>query len=226
MNDLPEVTGSLAPGWYGKIPALGDFAVRRLPPEFTDVWDAWLADSLEASQDALGPAWRAAYLRAPIWRFALAPGIIDERFWFGVLMPSVDKVGRQFPLTIAAPAVLPPVPPFAPLASWYEQMAAAALGCLEPGCSADGLDDALAAVVFPAAARDRPAAAGDAVLRFDTSHGLDRAFADAGVALVLRALHGCSLWWPRFAAEDAPDIATCPGLPDPAAFARLLEGSF
>ena len=29
-------------GWYGKLPASGDFATRRLPPSFIEPWDAWL----------------------------------------------------------------------------------------------------------------------------------------------------------------------------------------
>ena len=36
------------PGWYGKLPALGDFASRRLPPEFVEPWDRWLAAGLAA----------------------------------------------------------------------------------------------------------------------------------------------------------------------------------
>jgi type VI secretion system protein ImpM len=44
-----------------------------------------------------------AYLTAPIWRFVLLPGIINHQAWTGLIMPSVDKVGRYFPLTVAIP---------------------------------------------------------------------------------------------------------------------------
>ena len=30
---------TLIPGWYGKIPSLGDFASRRLPQSFVAAWD-------------------------------------------------------------------------------------------------------------------------------------------------------------------------------------------
>jgi hypothetical protein len=38
----------------------------------------------------------------------LAPGVVGPQAWAGVLMPSCDRVGRYFPLTIAQPlAALP-----------------------------------------------------------------------------------------------------------------------
>src|SRR5205814_3054836 len=143
MNEDIEASAPQAPGWFGKIPALGDFAMRRLPAEFTELWDAWLAESIEASEAELGQAWRNVYLRAPIWRFMLAPDIIDDRFWFGVLMPSIDRVGRYFPLTIVTPCAQPPQPPLALLETWFERATAAALDCLSPGATADQLEQTL-----------------------------------------------------------------------------------
>ena len=80
---LSSTTG--AAGWYGKIPALGDFASRRLPDEFTQRWDAWLARAIETSQAALGGAWLDTYLSGPLWRFALE-------------MPRPQAKGARFPL--------------------------------------------------------------------------------------------------------------------------------
>ena len=91
------------PGWYGKIPYLGDFASRRLSQQFILEWDNWLQHSMTASRTMLGPDWLDTYLMSPIWRFVLLPGVIGESVWAGLLMPSVDKVGRHFPLTIAIP---------------------------------------------------------------------------------------------------------------------------
>ncbi len=103
MSGRPlDAPANAAVGWYGKIPALGDFASRRLPVPFIQAWDAWLQSSLAASQRALGDQWLSTYLSAPIWRFMLMPGACGENAWIGVLMPSVDRVGRYFPLTIAA----------------------------------------------------------------------------------------------------------------------------
>ena len=88
------------PGWFGKLPGMGDFAHRRLPEAFRSVWDQWLQRGLARLKDRHAD-WVERYLEAPIWCFALGPGVAGERAWMGVLMPSVDGVGRYFPFTLA-----------------------------------------------------------------------------------------------------------------------------
>ena len=88
------------PGWFGKLPGMGDFAHRRLPESFRTVWDQWLQRGLARLRDRHAD-WTAHYLEAPIWCFALGPQVAGERGWIGVLMPSVDGVGRYFPFTLA-----------------------------------------------------------------------------------------------------------------------------
>jgi type VI secretion system protein ImpM len=89
-------------GFYGKIPARGDFVRNGLPHAFVDPWDRWLQQAIAASQAELGDAWMAAWLEAPIWSFALGPGVCGPDAVLGLWMPSVDRVGRHFPLTLAA----------------------------------------------------------------------------------------------------------------------------
>jgi type VI secretion system protein ImpM len=89
-------------GFYGKLPARGDFVRAGLPREFTDPWDDWLQSVFMGSQSIMGDAWLAAYLEAPIWRFSLPPGMCGPQGVLGVMLPSVDKAGRYFPLTFAA----------------------------------------------------------------------------------------------------------------------------
>ena len=88
-------------GFYGKLPSEGDFVTRRLPWEFTAVWDEWLQQGMQASREALGARWLALYLSAPIWRFQVAPGVCGPIGWRGLFFASVDRVGRYFPLTLA-----------------------------------------------------------------------------------------------------------------------------
>jgi type VI secretion system protein ImpM len=92
-----------AAGFYGKLPALGDFVQRGLPPAFIERWDRWLQDSLRAVHQALGDACHDHFVHAPAWRFVLAPGVLTADAWTGVLLPSCDRVGRDFPLTVALP---------------------------------------------------------------------------------------------------------------------------
>jgi len=91
----------MAGGFYGKIPSEGDFVTRRLPWEFTSVWDDWLQQGMQASREALGARWLELYLSAPIWRFQVAPGVCGPIGWRGLFFASVDRVGRYFPLTLA-----------------------------------------------------------------------------------------------------------------------------
>jgi type VI secretion system protein ImpM len=88
------------PGWFGKLPGMGDFAHRRLPESFRSVWDQWLQRGLARLKDRHDD-WTSHYLEAPIWCFALGPQVVGEGAWIGVLMPSVDGVGRYFPFTMA-----------------------------------------------------------------------------------------------------------------------------
>lgn len=101
-------------GYFGKIPTQGDFMSRRLPRQFIELWDGWLQQGLSKSQKQLKDQWLDKYLNCPVWWFGLSAGLCDDNDWLGVIIPSVDRVGRYFPLTIAAP--------FPPVASAYFAM--------------------------------------------------------------------------------------------------------
>lgn len=88
-------------GFFGKLPSRGDFVSRNLPPSFLRVWDAWASACLADGRRAFGEDFLHRYLLAPVWRFAVAPGLAGGNGWIGVLATSVDSVGRCFPLTIA-----------------------------------------------------------------------------------------------------------------------------
>jgi type VI secretion system protein ImpM len=81
-------------GFFGKLPGNGDFVHRRLPRSFVDPWDRWIQRGVAASRTQMGETWLDTYLKSPMWRFVLAPGPCGTQGWMGVLMPSVDRVGR------------------------------------------------------------------------------------------------------------------------------------
>jgi type VI secretion system protein ImpM len=147
----PAVVNSI-PGWFGKLPALGDFASRRLPESFLAPWDHWLQQALVASREALGERWLDIYLNAPIRRFWIAPGLLGQGGWAGVLTPSVDRVGRHFPLTIAValgaadPGSLAQV---MAARSWFDRIEALALQVLNLTFSVEQLEEGLAGAAFP-----------------------------------------------------------------------------
>jgi type VI secretion system protein ImpM len=144
----------LAPGFHGKVPARGDFVSRRLPPGFAATWDRWLGTLVEGSREALGEAWLEAWLEAPIWHFALGRSVAGPAAVRGVVIPSVDRVGRYFPFSILGACHESGLAPDA----WAERVEALALGALEDGFDPDALDRALAALGPPVDPADEPAA--------------------------------------------------------------------
>ncbi|TXL77145.1 type VI secretion system-associated protein TagF [Vineibacter terrae] len=118
-------------GFFGKVPSRGDFVRRDLPNGFVDAWDLWLQQGIAASRDALGEAWLDSWLCAPIWRFAVPPAACGADGWVGILMPSVDRAGRYFPLTLATmtPAGAPAAAVLA--GDWIAALEAVALSALQ-----------------------------------------------------------------------------------------------
>ena len=133
------------PGWFGKLACLGDFGSRRLPLQLTQACDQWLSRGVAGSQALLGERWLDAYLTAPVWRFAWAPGVVNSQWWLGVLMPSVDRVGRYFPLLVAQASFSPPLTPraLAQAEHWFAQVQAVMLGTLQAGATVEAFDAAL-----------------------------------------------------------------------------------
>lgn len=103
MPDRAITRGARA-GIFGKLPARGDFVRENLPRGFTDPWDAWWQRGLADTRERAGEAWVASWLEAPVWRFLLPPGLCGGEGVVGIWLPSVDKAGRYYPLTLAATA--------------------------------------------------------------------------------------------------------------------------
>lgn len=224
------------PGWYGKLPTLGDFASRRLDASFIDPWDAWLAQGIATLRAQAGEAWLDAYLASPVWRFMLMPGVLGEQAVAGVLMPSVDRVGRYFPLTLAAP--LPALPgntaEVEALLNWLHQLDDAAADALHDDWDVAQLEAELARLPLPAlAASTGHAPALDAlaaVLQGSSSHAALPLDSRADLSALLaqgasrqwqNATQGLAFWWAE-SSQDAPCSLVSRGLPQGEGFAALL----
>jgi type VI secretion system protein ImpM len=135
------------PGWYGKLPGMGDFANRRVSHEFLEPWDQWLQFGLSYLKTN-HPNWLQNYLRAPIWYFALGKHVLSPQGWVGIMLPSVDAVGRYFPLTLANPIdsfELHGHEARMKLAQWWSQCARYASMALEQDLDATSFDNQLIA---------------------------------------------------------------------------------
>ncbi len=220
-------------GWFGKVSMLGDFASRRLEPEWVEACDRWLSGGMDSSRRQLGEAWMPAYLSAPLWRFAWAPGVVDRQWWFGVLMPSSDNVGRYFPLVVAQPRPVPPVDRFAldHLELWWRHVAHAALCTLAEDARVESFEDELLqAPPWPVAmhapqVRVAPAPGRERV-SVDRAATLDAFLHGLAATSLLQRLEGCSLWSPHAGPEVPLACTLLEGLPTPDAFADLLTGQW
>ncbi len=206
---MPEATvntTTTVPGWFGKLPSLGDFASRRLPEVFVRRWDRWLQRDLVAARTQLGEHWLDVYLVAPVLRFWVAPGTLGEPAWAGLMMPSVDRVGRHFPLTVAQP--LQPLAAALASRDWFAALDRTARRVLDIEFTVDHFEAALAALGDEARPVDADPAAGALAARLvDARTGPD----------------GSSLWWCGDAGEAA-EFRRFDGLPPSAAFVSLLGG--
>lgn len=228
----------LPAGWYGKLPALGDFASRRLPPAFVAAWDAWLGRSIGAGRARLGAHWPEAFVRAPAWRFLLLPGVCGPSGWAGVMLPSADAVGRCFPLTVAA--ALRPGPGMLATAldarDWFERIEQAGCQAVRAGLPAQALDARLEAIGPAACAgRDdhaaalarwwRSSGAQGFHARLPGPHALDDCVLAGAECAFVGAGGARSLWWSVAGPHAAVPLHAFAGLPDADGYALLIESA-
>ena len=90
---------SAAACWFGKLPSIGDFVGRRMSHELTTDWDYWLRSGLDQLRSDAPDTWTQRFVHSPIW-FFLTPARITGVPACGVIAPSVDRVGRFYPLTV------------------------------------------------------------------------------------------------------------------------------
>lgn len=132
----------IRPGFFGKLPAMGDFVTRRLPASFVGRWDRWISQHLvhRFSQGSMEDA--------PVLRFLLG----GETFgaMTGVILASADRAGRRFPLTIAAAPPLAAADIASVAADWFDALEATGTSARDNKMDGDGLATCLAALPFPA----------------------------------------------------------------------------
>jgi type VI secretion system protein ImpM len=197
------VKGTSVPGWFGKLPNVGDFASRRLPEAFVRRWDRWLQGGLARARDDAASDWLAGYLVAPIHRFWIAGGVINAAAWAGLVMPSVDRVGRHFPLTIARP--IEGLAAALAARGWYRALDGVARQVLDIDFTIDDFERALAGLAV-----DTPGGPDDAV------HALASRLLEAATPGETR-----TVWWCDDA-DDPAQFACFAQLPPPAALAVML----
>jgi type VI secretion system protein ImpM len=135
----------LIPGFFGKIPATGDFVTRRLPSDFVRFWDRLAARQL------------VPLLKADRWPPDTGLGFLlhmeSRGPVTGVSVPSRDRVGRRFPLTAAVSCPHGSPDMIAGAAIWFEAIGKVLMKARDEAMDADQLAAALAALPFAELAR-------------------------------------------------------------------------
>lgn len=206
-------------GAFGKMPSAGDFFRLNTPGGFVRVWDAWLQQIMLDGRAEYGADFDAHYMTAPIWRFTLPAGLAGAGAVMGVMMPSVDRVGRRFPLTLMTglPGQGAAVPYHFGETALFERLEDVALDALEDTMTKDRLAAALADIPAPAAPAAGPAAAAGMAVVLAGAQGRERLTA----ALDGARLADCSLW--TAVLDGVPRTLACTGLPQGSAALGLFD---
>lgn len=88
--------GFFPAGCFGKLPIYGDFIRYHAGGVEAGEFDLWLQTGLEFAKRRNEVNWPAAYSQAPSYHF-LFHAQSPERFLVGILQPSRDQSGREFP---------------------------------------------------------------------------------------------------------------------------------
>jgi type VI secretion system protein ImpM len=220
-------------GLFGKLPAKRDFVAANAPRRFLEVWESWLQSGIATSKQLLGTRWADAYNRAPIWRFWLGADFCGEAV-IGVFMPSVDGVGRSFPLSLFAgegEGSLAP-PELESNDAWFDAAESILLDALEPAATLENVADRLASMPLPAL-QDRASEVGGlrelpdgGILIRNVDHEISLAFLAARRFGHRRAFASQSFWW-TIGGEGFPPVAlSYVGLPPAVRLVDMLTGAF
>ncbi len=216
-------------GMFGKLPSKRDFVSYNMPRPFLDHFENWQQSAVAASQMALGSRWQDVFLTMPIWRFWLGSSVYGQTAT-GAMMPSVDGIGRYFPLSVCAcqmEAGRIVCPPSADLDAWHDTCDAFLLRMLE-----DTLEDEPSALLatlpfapFGNAARLAPT--GQNVFAWSTDDGSLVEPFQALKEMNDAALHNDRCyWWTTGGTNHKAHLVMFKGRPSAGFLESLMTGVF
>jgi type VI secretion system protein ImpM len=230
-------------GFYGKLPTHGDFLRRRVPDSFVEPWDAWLRECLFASRSALGERWLDVYLTSPAWRFLGARGACGPQAMLGLMAPSVDRVGRYFPLTLVSELpqdanLFTAATAAAPFLDAAERLVIDTLAAelvdfdtfdqlvLALGEELGPVSKPLDVVLDPAAVALFNDGAKASHISIGSAGQLASMFEQLLSMRLANTYEPLMLWWTEGSNLVDPSCLITKGLPDARAFAAMLDGSW
>lgn len=213
-------------GFFGKLPGAGDFVQRRLPPAFVESWDDHFQRAMETALRESGEHWDDLWRQGSAWRFVLPAQVCGNAAWCGVVGPAHDRLGRAFPMVLAAPCGVDIATLFGDHA-WFDALERVYRDAQHEAVSVETFDARVAALPRPPT-RTQPATdmaalwralpwdAGQWQLAPPQGAALGLMLAEAWAQLGRRPGPWC-LWW----TERAARLMATRGLPP--SYAALLD---
>jgi type VI secretion system protein ImpM len=224
---------SNAAGFFGKLPAHGDFVHRNLPANFVNIWDEWLQGFVGGTQEQLGEDWLDIYLTSPVWRFFFSAGVVDEYQWAGIVLPSVDRVGRYFPFSFVTKIQMKANPiDFVSLQkNWYDSVEDICLAALDGQIIIDDLVDKVNSFELKEASIYCPTTSlkGDSgmVVEMDFEEESPSAVIPSMLdAFISNTLSSYSVWTTRGSERINPCAFVTQGLPSIGGVAAMIDGQW
>jgi type VI secretion system protein ImpM len=218
-------------GLFGKLGAKRDFIALATPRGFLEIWEPWVQACMSASRHQLGEGWQNAFLTAPVWRFWLGADICGHTV-LGAIMPSIDGVGRYFPLTLIAaadPSYSIPPPDHNAQDAWFVVTEEFLLSTLDQARSFEEVTTALDALAPPLSERSLQGtkeirALGENTVGIITA---GKTFQDS-LSLLRRSNHqsmaAATFWWTEGGGSFPPTALCSRGMPDPFRYSDMLTG--
>jgi type VI secretion system protein ImpM len=219
-------------GLYGKIPAKRDYIALHSPRQFLNVWEPWIQSAVAASHQSLTTEWQNAFLTAPIWRFWWGADLCGSTV-AGAMMPSLDGLGRYFPLTVFScaedrSAIAPPE--IDAHDEWYAAAEEFLLATLGHDISFEEITDALERlepprVAFAMAQPPATAAISNGLVARVAGRPLPELFSSMRVADA-GSYSSSTYWWTIGGEGYEPFAISGTRMPDPFLFTEMLTGRF
>jgi type VI secretion system protein ImpM len=230
VDTLPDPHSTIIElGFYGKLPAYGDFIQKRLPQNFINPWHEWLQTGMLAGRERNPDNWMTYYLNCPAWCFVMAAGVCGDQPVAGVTIPSVDRVGRYFNFTMAS--ILPTDTDPAVFAGarhqWFTSLENFALSVLDQELDQDDIDRSINDLSVELSWDGVP------LVSVELSENQSRIYnTDTnGVVEFLPALlhqmisrdyQPYGLWWHQGSSQVTAQLLSCGGMPTGEAYLDLL----
>ncbi len=216
-------------GYYGKLPAYGDFIQKRLPQDFINIWHEWLQTGMLAAREREPDNWLSYYLNCPAWCFVLSASVCGEQAVAGVTIPSVDRVGRYFNFTLACmlPQDAEPTSFAAQNSPWFTALRDLALAALDEEMEQPAIESAISAQGLeleyqpPSGLRFENVAQQLRVV-YPESTSISVQLPGLLHNMILNERNQYGLWWHNGSSQVSSQSLICTGMPSSTAYLNLL----